>query len=301
MGHAHNVYDADPHFVINADTRVITDESETGTSLMQYDHNSERITFEMPRYIDEHDMSICDRVEVHYINIGTDGKRTNGVYEVDDMTVDPEDNELVLFTWLVSQNATSYAGSLSFVVRFICTSDGTFEYVWNTAIYKDIAVGNGMDNSGAITTEYADILGQWYDEIETKIATAKEDIVAKIDFDELADKVLDSADVYSKEEIDIMFAAYITDVDDLIGDCITFTIDGTTYHAEEGMTWADWVDSAYNTGGFYLLTLPTSTYSYVLCKMSDGRTGTISLDGTSGLSADNLIVEQAYVLQVSSS
>ena len=32
---------------------------------------------------------------------------------------------------------------------------------------------------------------------------------------------------------------------------ISFTIDGTTYQAEEGMTWGDWVvDSQYNTGNF---------------------------------------------------
>lgn len=31
---------------------------------------------------------------------------------------------------------------------------------------------------------------------------------------------------------------------------ISFTIEGTTYQAEEGMTYAQWVDSKYNTGGF---------------------------------------------------
>lgn len=31
---------------------------------------------------------------------------------------------------------------------------------------------------------------------------------------------------------------------------ISFTIDGTSYKAEEGMTWAEWVASDYNTGGF---------------------------------------------------
>ena len=30
---------------------------------------------------------------------------------------------------------------------------------------------------------------------------------------------------------------------------ITFTIDGTTYQAEDGMTWEQWIDSAYNTDG----------------------------------------------------
>lgn len=31
---------------------------------------------------------------------------------------------------------------------------------------------------------------------------------------------------------------------------ITFTVSGTSYQAEEGMTWGEWVDSEYNTGGF---------------------------------------------------
>lgn len=33
---------------------------------------------------------------------------------------------------------------------------------------------------------------------------------------------------------------------------ISFTIAGTTYQAEEGMTWQQWVVSSYNTGGFYV-------------------------------------------------
>jgi len=32
---------------------------------------------------------------------------------------------------------------------------------------------------------------------------------------------------------------------------INFTIGGDPYQAEEGMTWAQWVESAYNNGGFY--------------------------------------------------
>lgn len=29
---------------------------------------------------------------------------------------------------------------------------------------------------------------------------------------------------------------------------ITFTIEGITYQAEEGMTWGQWIDSKYNDG-----------------------------------------------------
>lgn len=32
---------------------------------------------------------------------------------------------------------------------------------------------------------------------------------------------------------------------------ISFTIDGTKYEAEDGMTWGEWIESDYNTAGFY--------------------------------------------------
>ena len=34
---------------------------------------------------------------------------------------------------------------------------------------------------------------------------------------------------------------------------ITFTIDGTTYQAIDGMTWGEWVDSEYNVNQEYFL------------------------------------------------
>lgn len=34
---------------------------------------------------------------------------------------------------------------------------------------------------------------------------------------------------------------------------ITFTIDGTEYQAEEGMTWGEWCDSEYNTDGYVIV------------------------------------------------
>lgn len=36
---------------------------------------------------------------------------------------------------------------------------------------------------------------------------------------------------------------------------INFIIDGVSYQAEEGMTWEAWVNSSYNTNGFYILHL----------------------------------------------
>ena len=46
---------------------------------------------------------------------------------------------------------------------------------------------------------------------------------------------------------------------------ISFTIAGTSYQAEEGMTWNDWVASIYNTDGFAIndLTVVMSDASIV--------------------------------------
>ena len=43
---------------------------------------------------------------------------------------------------------------------------------------------------------------------------------------------------------------------------ITFTIDGTSYTALEGMTWAEWCESEYNTGGFH--SSHSTTYDAIL-------------------------------------
>ena len=39
---------------------------------------------------------------------------------------------------------------------------------------------------------------------------------------------------------------------EMIPETFKFTIDGTEYTAEEGMTWANWVASDYNTGSYYV-------------------------------------------------
>ena len=52
-----------------------------------------------------------------------------------------------------------------------------------------------------------------------------------------------------KYEGTVTFTVAVKDVPVTI---INFTIDGTSYQAEEGMTWAQWVLSDYNNGGFAL-------------------------------------------------
>lgn len=165
MERLNNIYDCDLHFVINPATRVITNESGKGR-LIQYDHNSERFTFDIPRFVEEHDMSMCDKIEIHYINVsGSKNEQSADVYLVDDIQVNAISDNVASFSWLISANATKYAGTLNFLVRFVCLDGEKIEYAWNTGIFSGITVANGMNNGETLIAEYSDVLEVWKREI----------------------------------------------------------------------------------------------------------------------------------------
>ena len=167
MAHIHSVYDTDAHFQIDGVTRAVKNASATKTMVVQHDHNSERFTFEVPRLIDGHDMSTCNVVQVHYINTdSTDRtKFSTGVYEVDDLQISPGNEDVVICSWLISSNATKHVGNLSFVIRFVCSTDGEIDYAWNTAVHSNVYVSKGIFNGDVIVKEYADVLEQWRQEL----------------------------------------------------------------------------------------------------------------------------------------
>lgn len=123
MGHQHEIIDHDKHFIIDPVTRKITPAKPEKINLVQYDHNSERYTFEIPRYVEGHDMSLCDIVQIHYLNISSDKQRRNpGLDESHDISLLQGDEEKVIFTWLISRNATQLSGSLNFAIRLACVT-----------------------------------------------------------------------------------------------------------------------------------------------------------------------------------
>lgn len=150
MNHSHILYDSDPHFKIDPISRKITKEPSAKTTIIQHDHNSERFTFEMPRYVEGHDMSESNIVEIHYLNVESGGKNVKaGVYSVEDLHIKDDDENTVVCSWLVPSNATQFVGQLQFLVRFSCVSEdtGKIEYVWNTAVYSGISVSTGIYNA----------------------------------------------------------------------------------------------------------------------------------------------------------
>lgn len=166
MAHIHGVYDVDNHFSIDVNTRQIKNEMSNKTSIVQLDHNSERFSFELPRYIESHDMSQCDKVEVHYLNLSAETKqRSTGVYTVEDLQIDPNNADKVLCSWLISSDATTYAGVLSFLLRFCCTRGNVIDYAWNTAVNSEIYVATGLYVSETTLQENVDVIEQWKDSV----------------------------------------------------------------------------------------------------------------------------------------
>lgn len=162
MSHSHNIYDTDKHFLIDPNTRSIASQSEK-LKLMQYDHNSERFTFELPRYIEGHDMTQCNRVEVHYINVSRDRKQERrDVYEVTDLHSSPDDDQIAIFSWLITAGSTSIAGKLNFRITFKCVGDdGSIDYEWNTDTYTSISISEGISNTESVAEVVSDVLESW--------------------------------------------------------------------------------------------------------------------------------------------
>lgn len=179
MAHKHDVYDTDQRFVINPLTWEITNPSNRKIKLAKDDHNSERITFEIPRIVtDGHDVSLCNKIEIHYINIDAATKEKKvGVYKAKDMKIDPENAGVVIFSWLISKGCTKFAGALNFRIAFKCIDGSTLEYAKHTETFKELSVSDGESNGEAVVQDYSDVLAEW----EARLLAALSDINADLD------------------------------------------------------------------------------------------------------------------------
>lgn len=161
MEHTHSVKDKDLRFVIDPITKVVKNTSKKVT-IAQYSHNAERITFEMDRFVEDHDMSLCTEVQIHYQNLDVKTREQNSdVYTSNDLQIDPENPEKVICTWLISNACTQLAGFLNFSVWYVCKEDDVITYAFPALFFKDLAVGESYYASKKALEENIDIIEQW--------------------------------------------------------------------------------------------------------------------------------------------
>ena len=164
--HKHDVPDSDTHFKIDPYTRQIENTNYRKTVLMRGDHKSERFTFEVPRYVDGHDMSLCNRVYVHFDNVGISIENAHhDVAEMKDLRINPDDPETVISSWLIRREATQFVGILSFSVQYQCVEGEEITYEWNTDSYDDIEIRQSKNNTEAAVINYTNVLEQWRSQI----------------------------------------------------------------------------------------------------------------------------------------
>ena len=180
--HEHVVTDSDSYFVIDPITRVMDNGRYGKNIIMQYDHGSERFTFELPRIVEGHDMSLCNRVLVHWNNTNKEtGEENAESTEILDLHVDPNDEDKVFCSWLISRHSTQLVGELSFLVQYKCVEEGETVYEWHTDIYYDIEVKKSRNNGEESVIEYTDILEQW----RPRVYSNEEEIAILIENDML--------------------------------------------------------------------------------------------------------------------
>lgn len=162
MTHFHPTYDNDKRVVINGITRDVVVSDVNKPVLIQYDNNSEVVTFEVDRYVEGHDLSLSNKVEVHYNNLDVAGRRSSkGLYEATDLRVNPDNKTRVLVSWYISDKATQYEGTLNFVLAFSCLEDDVYNvYRWNSHI-ATFYVSAGINNTEYLENTYADVLEMW--------------------------------------------------------------------------------------------------------------------------------------------
>ena len=105
MAHNNKIKDTDAHFIIDPVARVIINSNASNNTIAQYDHNSERITFEIPRFVDGHDMLESTEVRIHYISSAL--SRTSavpGIYTCKDLSLCPDDENTVTFFGVIYKN-----------------------------------------------------------------------------------------------------------------------------------------------------------------------------------------------------
>lgn len=175
MAHDHIVLDDDKRYVIDPVTRLVTNKAGSRTKLIQYDHNSEEITFEIPKVIENHDMAKVDKITVYFENVGTGTSVSNrmtapGSYEIpmDKVIEDPDNTENLLFTWLVSRDATQYYGTVKFALTFQCNGGEKLpDYQWGTEIIENIDIKPGMNSNASMPEHYPDAFTKILQEVAT--------------------------------------------------------------------------------------------------------------------------------------
>ena len=140
----------EPHIIIGTD-RFITVPTSLRRIAVEHDHNVETVTFECPRYWDEHDLS---KMAIYINYVLSNGYADS--YPADNVAVE---DDVMLFTWTIKREVTQVSGSIKFIVCVKNTDDqGNESNHWNSELCEDMYVSKGLETTPQIASEYQDLI-----------------------------------------------------------------------------------------------------------------------------------------------
>lgn len=143
------------HIIIGHDRRITVPDSLKRIAV-QYDHNVETVTFDCPRYWDEHDMS---EMQVYINYLLPSGML--GSYIADNVTVDSNDDTMMHFDWTISNNITDTKGQLTFLVCVKAVdSEGNESVHWNSERNDEMYIAQGLEGAVAVADMHPDVITQ---------------------------------------------------------------------------------------------------------------------------------------------
>lgn len=141
------------HIVIS-DDRTVTVPENLKRIAVQYDHNVETVTFDCPRYWDDHDMSQM-KIYINYMRADNEP----GCYPVTYIEIDETNSSIMHFTWTITRNVTVAHGSIAFLVCVRKTDENGEEVNhWNSELNREMYVSEGLECQEVIVEQYPDVI-----------------------------------------------------------------------------------------------------------------------------------------------
>ncbi len=160
--------DIEGHIVIDKD-RIIHVPTELKRIAVQYDANIETVTFDCPRYWDEHDLSEMNI----YINYKLPGNLINNIGQslAKNVRINEDDENIINFDWTIGPILTNNKGDLPFSVcaKSKTNQDSDEAIRWYTEINTELTISEGMDGSGDIEDNYEDLFPDVINDIISKL------------------------------------------------------------------------------------------------------------------------------------
>jgi hypothetical protein len=139
--------ESEPHIVIGRDRKITVPEGLKKLAV-QYDHGVETVTFDCPRYWDEHDFLNM----FPYVNyVCADG--SHGTCPAVNVVPDPDDPLMFRFDWIVSEGVTKANGRVAILV---CIKSADGQVHWNSEKNDELYITEGLECVEDVVESYPD-------------------------------------------------------------------------------------------------------------------------------------------------